>query len=96
MSESDAMLTNVSSGVYCVDECRPKQLEAANKILFNPTSLGKLLVVDRMGGGKSHILRLVATIVKPVPRSTMMSSLAWKRYNNICCPPCSSSLLYNS
>ena len=42
MSESDAMLTNASSCVYCVEKCRPKQLDAANKILFDPTSLGKL------------------------------------------------------
>ena len=55
MLESDAMLTNASSGVYCVEKCRPKQLDAANKILFDPTSLGKLLVVDHTGGGKSHI-----------------------------------------
>ena len=60
------MLTNASSGVYCVEKCRPKQLDAANKILFDPTSLGKLLVVDRTGGGKSHILRLVATMVNGI------------------------------
>ena len=66
MTESDAMLTKASSCAWGVDECRPKQLEAATKLLYDPTSLGKLLVVDRTGGDKSHILQLVATMVNGI------------------------------
>ena len=43
--------------------CRPKQIQSVDKISFEPSSDGKLIVIDRTGGGKSHILRMIATMV---------------------------------
>ena len=64
--ETDQLLNTASSRQWKVDTCRPKQLAACKKIIFDGSSLGKLLVVDRTGGGKSHILRMIATMVNGI------------------------------
>ena len=42
---------------------RPAQERAVHKLIYEPISGGKLLVIDRTGGGKSLILQLSAVIV---------------------------------
>ena len=49
--------------MFGVPSLRPRQLEAATRILFEEDCRGRLLVVDRTGGGKSLILQTVATCV---------------------------------
>ena len=49
--------------VWNTQTCRPKQEEAVETICFSEVCGGKLLVIDRTGSGKSHILRMVATFV---------------------------------
>ena len=56
-------MNNGSSRVWSTPECRPMQIKAVETILFDPACEGKLLVVDRTGGGKSHVLRMIATFV---------------------------------
>ena len=65
MSQTHRMLNDASSCVWGVDG-RPKQIEACDKLLYDATSSGKLLVVDRTGGGKSHILRLAGVMVNGI------------------------------
>ena len=55
LTESEAVLTLASLRVWRVNECRPKQLVAATKLLYDSTSLGKLLVVDRAGGARATV-----------------------------------------
>ena len=52
-----------SSCVWTTPTCRPKQEEAVETIIFLEVCGSKLLVVDRTGSGKSHILRMTATFV---------------------------------
>ena len=66
LDETDVVLNDVSSRRWGVDECRPNQLIACKKILFGLSSAGKLLVVDRTGGGKSHILRMTVVMVNGI------------------------------
>ena len=44
-------MNNGSSRVWSTPECRPMQIKAVETILFDPVCEGKLLVVDRTGGG---------------------------------------------
>ena len=43
--------------------CRPKQIGSVDKISFQPSSDGKLVIIDRSGGGKSHTLWIIAMMV---------------------------------
>ena len=42
---------------------RPRQDEAITRIAFDPQSGGKLIVVDRTGGGKSLVLVMAVIVV---------------------------------
>ena len=55
-------LNNGSSLVWGTPNCRPKQEQAVETIYFSEECDGKLIVIDRTGSGKSHILRMVATM----------------------------------
>ena len=59
-------LVSAARAVFGIPSLRPKQREAVDTILFNEESEGKLLVVDRTGGGKSLILQLTAVAVAGV------------------------------
>ena len=59
-------LASAARRVFGIPSLRPKQREAVNTILFGAESGGKLLVVDRTGGGKSLILQLTAVAVAGV------------------------------
>ena len=59
-------MNKASSRVWRVDECRPKQIQACKQILYQLLSLGKLIVIDHTGGGKSHILRMLAKMVNGI------------------------------
>lgn len=52
---------------FCVPSLRPKQEEVITTIIADPKCEGKLLVVDRTGGGKSLILFLTAFAISGVP-----------------------------
>ena len=39
------------------------QVTAVETVIFDPECEGKLLVVGRTSGGKSHILRMIATFI---------------------------------
>ena len=56
-------LDEASRERWSTPSCRPAQLAAVDTILFSEACRGKLLVVDRTGGRKSHILRMIATFV---------------------------------
>ena len=58
-----ACLAACAHRVYGVPSLRPRQVEAAAKIMFDSECRGRLLVVDRTGSGKSLILQTVATCV---------------------------------
>ena len=51
-----AHLNSGSSWVFKTPKLRPKQDEAVKRIVLDPMSGGRLIVVDRTGGGKSLIL----------------------------------------
>ena len=51
-----SLLNSASLRQWRTPVCRPKQIQSVDKILFGPSSDGKLIVIDRTGGGKSHIL----------------------------------------
>ena len=55
------VMDNGSSRVWSTPHCRPTQHAAVETILFGEECEGKLLVVDRTGSGKSHILRMIGT-----------------------------------
>ena len=60
---------HLNYGSYCVwntPTCRPKQEEAVETICFLEVCGGKLLVINRTGSGKSHILCMVATFVERI------------------------------
>ena len=59
-------LENAARRVFGLQSLRPKQREAVEAILCGDDSDGKLLVVDRTGGGKSLILQLTAVAVARV------------------------------
>ena len=56
-------MNNGSSRVWTTPSCRPMQNVAVERSVFKPECEGKVLIVDRTGGGKSHILRMAATFV---------------------------------
>ena len=56
-------LNNGSSRIWSTPQCRPKQHRAVETIIHSEECRGKLLVVDRTASGKSHILRMIATMV---------------------------------
>ena len=58
-----ACLAACAHRVYGVPSLRPRQVEAAAKIMFDSECRGRLLVVDRTGSGKSLILQTVAMCV---------------------------------
>ena len=58
-----SLLNYVSLCQWRTPMCRPKQIQSVDKILFEPSSDSKLIVIDRTGGGKSHILPMIATMV---------------------------------
>ena len=62
--ESSAPLPDLlASGARCVfgvPSLRPRQEEAVTRILFEPGTGCKLLLVERTGGGKSVVLAMVA------------------------------------
>lgn len=49
--------------VFNTRSIHPKQGEAVNRIVLDPTSGGKLIVIERTGGGKSLMLYLTAICV---------------------------------
>ena len=59
----DEHLDSGARRVFGVASLRPKQRDAINSILFDSESDGKLIVVDRTGGGKSLILQMTAICV---------------------------------
>ena len=59
-------LASAARRVFRIPSLRPKQLEAVQDILYKEETDGKLLVVDRTGGGKSLILQLTAVAVAGV------------------------------
>ena len=59
-------LASAARRVFGIPSLRPKQRDAVDAILFGDDSDGKLLVVDRTGGGKSLILQLTAVAVAGV------------------------------
>ena len=61
-----AQLNNGSSRVWGTPNCRPKQEQAVETIFFSEECDGKLIVIDRTGSGKSHILRMVATMTSGI------------------------------
>ena len=62
--DSSAPLPDLlASGARCVfgvPSLRPRQEEAVTRILFEPGTGGKLLLVERTGGGKSLVLATAA------------------------------------
>jgi superfamily II DNA helicase RecQ len=56
-------LDSGAKGVFKTNKLRPKQQSACETILCNPKSGGRLLVVDRTGGGKSLILCMTAITI---------------------------------
>ena len=59
-------LSACARDVFGVPTLRPRQVEAASKLIFDRSCRGRLLVVDRTGGGKSLILHTVAACVAGV------------------------------
>mmetsp|Transcript_33194 Transcript_33194/g.69753 ORF Transcript_33194/g.69753 Transcript_33194/m.69753 type:complete len:158 (+) Transcript_33194:242-715(+) len=56
-------LNSGASRVFCTVSLRPKQQEAVRHIVCDKSSKGRLLVVDRTGGGKTLILHMMAILV---------------------------------
>ena len=56
-------LNNATRRLCRTAQLRPKQILAVQKILLDPQTNGKLIVVDRTGGGKSMILFLTAVMI---------------------------------
>jgi superfamily II DNA helicase RecQ len=61
----DVVLTNLSARMWDTPSLRPTQ-EAAIAEIMHGRCGGKLLLVHRTGGGKSHILRMTGSIVAGV------------------------------
>ena len=63
---SSPFVDHVNSGasrVFGVESLRPKQIEGVDRIIFDPSSGGRLIIVDRTGGGKSLILAMTAICI---------------------------------
>lgn len=58
-----AQLSYAAAKVFGKFVLRPRQVTAVHKLVYCKSSEGKLLVVDRTGGGKSLILSLAAVMV---------------------------------
>ena len=58
-----AQLAYAAAKVFGKSALRPRQVIAVNKLVYCQSSKGKLLVVNRTGGGKSLILSLAAVMV---------------------------------
>ena len=56
-------MNNGFSRVWSTPDCRPMQIKAVQTIVFDLACKGKLLVVNHTGGGKGHVLRMIATFV---------------------------------
>jgi superfamily II DNA/RNA helicase len=56
-------LNSGASRVFAVESLRPKQVEGVERIIFDPSSGGRLIIVDRTGGGKSLILAMTAICI---------------------------------
>ena len=56
-------MNNWSSRVWSTPQYCPVQATAIETAIFDPECRGKLLVVDRSGGGKIHILQMIATFI---------------------------------
>ena len=72
---------HASREVYQVAELRPMQRRALAKLLVE--KVRQILFVDRTGGGKSHVMRLLATMLKGVhvylcPLLSLMADVAIK------------------
>ena len=56
------VLDNLSARMWSTPSLRPAQAEAITEIMHGRCG-GKLLLVHRTGGGKSHILRMIGSLV---------------------------------
>ena len=59
----ESQLAYAGSCVWRKHKLRPNQITAVNKLVYDKESGGKILLVDRTGGGKSLILQLSAVMV---------------------------------
>jgi superfamily II DNA or RNA helicase len=62
-SPFNAHLSSAARRIYGVARLRPKQSEAVSRLLFDEECRGRLILVDRTGGGKSLVLFLTAASV---------------------------------
>ena len=58
----DKVLTNLSARMWGTPALRPTQSAAIAEIMHGQCT-GKLLLVHRTGGGKSHIMRMIGSLV---------------------------------
>ena len=61
-STNENIINEASFTVWGVPSLRPFQMVAVIKLLFDGACNKKLLLVDRTGSGKSHILRMIASL----------------------------------
>jgi len=64
VNSSDSFTKHLGRGagrVFNTRSIRPKQGEAVHRIVLDPMSRGKLIIIERTGGGKSLMLYLTAT-----------------------------------
>ena len=61
-ASATAVRNNGASLVWHTKEMRPKQHIAVDRLLFDASSDGKLLLVDRTGGGKSLTMQMALTM----------------------------------
>ena len=89
---SSALRNQGADRVFRVKSLRPKQHEAVEALAFGDDSNGKLIVVDRTGGGKSLILQMtgisvagVTLVIVPLLSLTanQMASIKRARTNDI-------------
>jgi len=59
-------ITSGAHRLFRIPSLRPKQKMVGNKIIFDPTCGGRLIVVERTGGGKSLMLYMTAVSVAGV------------------------------
>ena len=57
-----AHLDSGSARVFCTPSLRPKQTAAVKGITIHPDSKGRLLVVDRTGGGRESLILYMTAI----------------------------------
>ena len=62
-ASSSAFYNLASKSIWRTPDLRPKQKECLDKILFDEKCDGKVIVVARTGGGKSHIPRMIGSMV---------------------------------